>query len=209
MNQTEKIKFFDSSLSRLIFFKKSLVSLCVLLLFVSFSAAQDYPKEIRGYKVQKTKITVKNSADKTDLKDDAEAFVTIGEPTIGEISITGVTLEVSAEIAALEQSGKVDFLVFKDFRVNGLKVDIEEYQNPFSFEKNQPITLPQPVKIFVGTGQSLRGAINEIRDSKEEWDVTGTIFVFGKFRKMGFNFKRVVPVPINIKIKNPLKTKGE
>lgn len=180
------------------------VSLC---LCGSFSVeAQDYPKEIRGYKVHKTKISVKNKNEKTDAKDDSEAFVTIGEPTVEDISLTGITLEVSAEISAFEQSGKVDFVSFKDFRVNGLKVDVEEYKESFSFKKNTPFTLPKPIKIFVGAGQSLLGALGEVRDSKDEWEVTGTVFVFGKFRKMGFNFKRVVPVEVNIKIKNPIKS---
>lgn len=177
--------------------------ICVLL--ISFVAAQDYPKEIRGYKVYKTKITVKNEGDKTDKKDNSEAYITVTEPTVEDVSLTGVTLEASAEISAVEQSGKIDFLTFKDFRVNGLKVDIEEYRDSFSFEKNKPIKLPRPVKVFVGTGQSLIGAIGEMRAPKDEWTVTGTVFVFGKFKKMGFNFKRVIPVEVNIKIKNPLR----
>ncbi|HEY0428518.1 MAG TPA: hypothetical protein VGC76_12115 [Pyrinomonadaceae bacterium] len=167
--------------------------------------AQDYPDEIRGYKVHKSKIFVQNKNEQIDKKDDAEAFVTIGEPTVEDVSLTGVTLEVAAEVSALEQSGKIDFLAFKDFRVNGLKVDVEEYRESFSFKKNESTALPKPVKIFIGIGQTLRGALGELRDSKDEWNVTGTIFVFGRFKKMGFNFKRVVPVEINIKIKNPLK----
>ena len=185
------------------------VSLCLCaLIFAQTIGAQNYPKEIRGYKVQQTKITVKNKTEKAGAKEDSEAFVTVSQPTVEEIFLTGVTLEVAAEISALEQSGKVDFMTFKDFRVNGLEVDIQEYGYSFSFEKNQPIALPKPVRIFVGTGQSLLGALNEVRGSKDEWDVTGTIFVFGKFKKWGFNFKRVVPVPINIKIKNPLRNRG-
>lgn len=176
-----------------------------LFFLVSFAAAQDYPKEIRGYKVHKTKISVKNAGEKSDKKDGAEAFITVSEPTVETVSLTGVTLEASAELSAVEQSGRVDFLTFKDFRVNGLKVDIEEYGSAFSFEKNKPITLPRPIRAFVGTGQSLIGALGEARDSKDEWTVTGTVFVFGKFRKMGFRFKRVIPVEVNIKIKNPLR----
>ena len=188
---------------------KTISFLCVLCVLCGsiFVKAQDYPKEIRGYKVHKTKISVKNQGEKIDEKDDAEAFVTIGEPTVEDVSVTGITMEVSAEIAAVGQSGKVDFLTFKDFRVNGLKVDVEEYRESFSFKKNEPTTLPKPVRIFVGVGQSLLGAVGEMRDPKAEWRVTGTIFVFGKFKKLGFNFKRVVPVEVNIKIKNPIKSR--
>ena len=51
-----------------------------------------------------------------------------------------------------------------------------------------------------------RAARRELIESKKEWQVTGTVFIFGKFKKFGFGFKRVVPVKINLKIDNPLKT---
>ena len=186
----------------------SAVSLSLILCGLIFAApvkAQDYPKEIRGYKVQKANISVKTGVDQVGARDDVEVVVTIGEPTVGNVSVTGLTLELPAQISATGNSGKIDFLTFRDFLVNGMKVDVEEYKKSFSFKKNETTRLPAPINIFVGLGQTLRGALGELRDSKEEWDVTGTIFVFGKFKKMGFNFKRVVPVPVNIKIKNPLK----
>lgn len=174
-------------------------------LFGSVTFSQDYPKEIRGYKVHKAKITVKNENEKTESNDETEAFITLGEPRVSSVSLNGVTFEMTAKISAVEQSGKVDFLTFNDFVVNGLNVDIAEYTESFSFEKNQPFELPKPIKIFVGTGQTLMGGLGEVRDSKEEWEVTGTVFVFGKYKKFGFNFKRVIPVPIKVKIKNPIK----
>lgn len=189
-----------------------LIFLCLFCLlcgsiFVKTAAAQNYPKEIRGYKVQKTKVSVKTQNGPVDAGEDRQVFVSVGEPSVRDISLTGVTLELPAEISAADQSGTVDFLTFKDFRVNDLAVDVGEYKNSFSFRKNEPTRLPEPIEIFVGIGQSIRGALGELRDSKEEWDVTGTIFVFGKFKKFGFSFKRVVPVEINLKIKNPLKNK--
>ncbi len=179
-----------------------------LFFFSSLLIAQDLPGEIRGYKVYNAKISVKNQAEKTDAKnkkDKSEAFVKVGEPEVVDISLTGVTLELSAEIDALGQSGTIDFLTFKDFRINGLVVDVEEYRESFEFKKNQTVILPKPVKIFVGTGQTLRGAVRELKESKDEWTVTGTVFVFGRFKKSFLKFKRVVPVEINIKIKNPLR----
>lgn len=169
--------------------------------------AQDLPDEIRGYKVYKADVSVKTSADKTERKNKAEAFVKVGKPELVEVSLTGITFEVSSEIDSLEQSGKIDFLAFHDFRINGLAVEIEEFKESFAFKKNETLILPKPVKVFLGTGQALRGALNEFRNSKDEWTVTGRVFVFGKFKKMGFYFKRVVPVEINIKINNPLLQK--
>ena len=180
------------------------------ILFASCAVfAQDLPKEIRGYKVYQAKISVKSQNERRGdgefiETDESEAFVKVGEPELTDVSLTGITFELSAEIDSSEQSGKIDFLMFQDFRVNGLAVEVEEYQKSFEFRKNEKIILPSPVKIFVGTGQTLRGALSEWRDSKKEWTVTGRVFVFGRFKKAGFKFKRVVPVEINLQIKNPL-----
>jgi hypothetical protein len=186
--------------------------LLVVVVFTISAFAQDLPSEIRGYKVHKAKISVVNQNEKTGnsksgKNDESEAFVNVSAPELAQVSLTGITLELSAEIEALEQSGKVDFLTFHDFRVNGLAVDVEEYRESFEFKKNQKIALPKPIVIFVGTGQTLRGALAEFNESKTEWTVTGRIFVFGHFKKAGFSFKRVVPVEINLKIENPLQYK--
>ena len=183
----------------------------LLLLLSSSVSAQNLPNKIRGYKVYKAKISVKNqsvkSSDATEsnVKNESEAFVKIGDPEIVDVSLTGIIFELSAEIDALEQSGTVDFLTFKDFRVNGLKVNVEEYTESFTINKNQPTVLPKPIKIFIGAGQTLRGALREFKNSKEEWTVTGTVFVFGRFKKSFLKFKRVVPIQLNLTIKNPLK----
>lgn len=176
----------------------------VILLFSTAQFSQDLPKEIRGYKVYKTKISVKNAADKTPEKDPFEAAVKLHEPDLVNIALTGVTFDITAEIEVFEQSGKVDFLTFHEFRVNGIEVEVDEYRNPFEFKKGETVLLPKPARLFLGTGQVLKAAWKEMTETKKEWRITGRVFVFGKFKKMGFNFKRVVPVDIDIKIKNPV-----
>ena len=175
------------------------------LWFISSAHAQDLPDEIRGYKVHNEKFSVTNNDDRRDQKNKSEVFARLSEPELIDTSLSGLTFEVSGEIDSLDYKGKVDFLMFRNFKVNGLDVEIEEYTNSFEFKKNQPIALPKPVKIFLSSRQALRGALGEIRDSKEDWTVTGTVFVFGRFKKWGFSAKRVVPVEVNVKIKNPLK----
>lgn len=178
----------------------------VFFLFSS-AAAQDLPKEIRGYKVYRAKISVLNKTEKIDKKDDSEAFVKVGEPELIDVSLSGITFEIPAEIDSLEQTGTIDFLAFHDFRVNNLAVQIEDYKESFEIKKNRSIVLPKPINIFLGAGQTLRGALSELKESKAEWTVTGRVFVFGHFKKSFLKFKRVVPVEINLKIKNPLKNK--
>jgi hypothetical protein len=175
------------------------------LWFISSAQAQALPDEIRGYKVHNARISVTNKTGTRTEKEKSEAFARLTEPELTDTSLTGLTFEISAEIEPVDYKGKIDFLTFRNFKVNGLDVEIEEYTNSFELKKNQTTALPVPVKIFLGTGQALKGALKEIRDSKEEWTVTGTVFVFGRFKKWGFSAKRVVPVEVNVKIKNPLR----
>ncbi|MDQ6785313.1 MAG: hypothetical protein M3033_00640 [Acidobacteriota bacterium] len=200
--KTKNVGISDFHLSSLKFYFSASLRLGVLsVLFVSASLAQSLPKEIRGYKVYRARVYVESENGKTKEKPDA--VVKIGEPKIVDVSLTGVSVEISAEITSAQQSGTIDFITFKDFRVGGLTVSIEEYKESFSFTKNQTMALPKPVKIFLGATDILRGAAKEITNTKDEWQVTGTIFVFGRFKKFGFEFKRVVPIEINLKIKNP------
>lgn len=197
----EAQKFFHKTL----FFSTHIPILFLVSFSIIVAESQDLPREIRGYKVQKADVSIKNQPSASDKNGKTDAFINVGEPTISEVSITGITLEISGEIESRAQSGKVDFISFKNFRVNDLAVEIEEYKNSFEFKKNQPVTLPKPIKIFVNTGQALRGALKEWKDSKDEWTVKGTVFVFGRFKKSFLKFKRVVPIEINFKIKNPLR----
>ncbi len=168
--------------------------------------AQEIPDEIRGYKVHDAKITVVNRTGTTDRKDKSEAYVRLDDPVLTDKSLSGITFEISGDIEPVGQSGKIDFLAFHNFIVNGIPVTIDEYNEPFEFKKDKTIRLPRPVKVTVGALQTLRGALNEIRDSKDEWEVTGTVFVFGRFKKWGFNFKRVVPVKVKVTVKNPVRS---
>jgi hypothetical protein len=175
-------------------------------LFVSTAiSAQELPSEIRGYKVHREKIIVTNASGSFDAIEKRKASVVVGQPDIVDVSLTGITLSVPAVLNAVGQSGEVHFMSFHDFRVNEIGVDIEDYKERFSFKKNEKIALPKPATIFLPTGRILTAAWEEISNSKKEWTVTGRIFVFGKFKKFGFVFKRVVPVDIGLTIKNPLQ----
>jgi hypothetical protein len=185
------------------------VSLCLCgLFFISSLAAQVLPDEIRGYKVHKAKVSVQNSDEKTDSKDaDLGVAVKFGEPKLVRVSPLGTTFEISGELTVFEQSGRIDFLTFRDFHVNGLRVRIDEYKESFRIEKGKTVPLKKPIRIFVPVSQTVKGGLKEIFDSKDEWEIAGRVFVFGRFKKFGFTFKRVVPVDAKFKILNPLKNR--
>lgn len=181
----------------------------VFIIFVGLTlalatAAQDHPEKIRGYKVFDAKVTVSNSPPSSDDKDKIDAFVKLTGPTFAGIGLTGATVEIGAVVTATDQSGSVDFVTFEDAAINGIKVVVEEYRHPFSFKKQQAVTIPQPVRISLRYASLPQVVYSELFDRKSEISITGTAYVFGKFKKFGFSFKRVVPVKFDLKLKNPL-----
>lgn len=204
MKFRREIKIICKNTKRQSYFLKLLVVLCF---FAFASDAQELPDKIRGYKVKKADITIgSKGAGNSEEDEDVSVEVRFDEPEVASIGLTGITLELGGEFIIYGQSGTVDFITFQDFKVNGIKVDIEEYKKSFDFKKGESAELEKPVEIFVRTTQALRGVIGEYNDSKEKWKVTGRVFVFGRFNKMGFKFKRVIPVDVDMMIENPLKT---
>lgn len=191
--------------ARKILFRPLLSTLFLLAVFATQSSfAQELPKVIRGYKVHRETVRVIHNGSDQSNETGAEAIVNIHELRLIDVSLSGISFEFSPEISAMEQSGRVDFMTFHDFRVNGIPVDVEEYSESFPFRKNEPLKFPKPARAFLPTHRILQAAWKEMKESEKEWTVTGRVFVFGTFKKYGFSFKRVVPVDISVKITNPL-----
>lgn len=184
----------------------TLISIClaVAIALISNSVGQMLPKEIRGYRVNNTRIRVLVTAGPIEKADNIDVFVRLGTPEFADLSLTGLKLDVDAEIKTTQRSGSVDFVNFRDFRVNGVPVDIEEYSTGFAFRPNQTSRLPKPVRVRIGASSTARTAFRELIGSTKEWTVEGTVFVFGKFRTFGMNFKRVIPVKVVFVIPNPV-----
>lgn len=176
-------------------------------------APRVYPKEIRGYKVELAKVEIKRqdargSAAASD-ETDADALIQLGEPHVTGLSPLGITLEVPVTVAAVKQGGRVDFLTFEEMTVNGTPVTVSEYQHSFNLPNDHPVTLPDPVTIYISTPRAMLGVLGEWNQPKPVWPVTGRVYVFGQFKKFLFKFKRVVPVELSLSFRNPLKSKDE
>ena len=203
---------------------RSAVSLgaVALFIFVSVGRPNDtraqtrtYPDKIRGYKVERTVVEVKRPKGNSDAKggqpaaDDSnvDQLISLGSPTLARVTPLGITFEVPVVVAPVTQSGKVDFLVFEDMEINGRSVNIAEYEHSFQLPNKEPATLKDPLRIYIYLPSALLAALGEWTDSQETWPVKGRVYVFGKFKKSIFSFKRVVPVELNMTMRNPLKEK--
>ena len=188
----------------------------------SSGQSRKYPDTIRGYKVERTVVEIKKSESKTrggngdgeNPNDDADVdqLITFGQPSIARMTPLGITFEVPVVVAPVKQSGKVDFLMFEDMEVNGHSVQIDEYKHSFGLPNKNPLTLHDPLRIYIYLPGAILAALGDWNDSKPTWPITGRVYVFGKFKKkilgISTSFKRVVPVELNLTMRNPLKKKA-
>ena len=211
----------------------------VLLVFIviaqatnTFSQTRIYPKEIRGYKVERTVVEVKKpgksrksdnattqagnnsgvepnrdgpAGRESDAESNVDALIKFGKPQLARITPLGITFEVPIVVSPVTQSGRVDFLVFEDMVVNGSSVEIGEYHRTFDLPNKDPLTLRDPLRFYIYLPSAMLAAIGEWSDSKETWPVTGRVYVFGRFKKSIFSFKRCIPVELNLSMRNPLR----
>ena len=167
---------------------------------------REYPKEIRGYKLERATIELKrpgqNNADPAANRE----VITLGEARVVSISPLGVTLEIPIVVAPVKQKGKIDFLSFYDMAVNGTPVAVDDYNGPFELPNDHALILGKPLTVFVATPDALIGAVQELAWPQETWPITGVVYVFGEFKKWIFKGKRVIPVELDRKMRNPLRS---
>jgi len=168
----------------------------------SFAQTTNYPKEIRGYKVERAAVEPKKDSDN---KPEPDQLLTFGELNLVAITPLGISLSTPILVTPVKQKGKIDFLVFEDIVVNGTSVEIDEYRRSFDLPNKKEITLEEPLRFFIYLPHAVLAALGEWNNSKDTWKVTGRVYVFGSFKKSFFAFKRCVPVELNLNMRNPLK----
>ena len=197
----------------------------------AFAQTRPYPKEIRGYKVERAVVEMtstdnqKQPRDKTSQSDNpvasnpnqnppqtdpdakADQLITFGAPELGRVTPLGVTLDIPIVVAPVKRSGHVDFLLFEDMTVNHHSIEIDEYHRAFDLPNKRMLTLREPLRFFISTPVAALAAVDEWNNSKETWPVTGRVYVCGKFKKFLLTFKRCVPVELELTMKNPLNSR--
>src|SRR6266849_136945 len=91
----------------------------------AFAQTRSYPKEIRGYKVERTVVELKKSGNRQSTSDsDVDSLIKFGEPQLARVTPLGITFQIPIVVAPVEQKGRIDFLTFEDMIVNGTPVEI-------------------------------------------------------------------------------------
>lgn len=164
---------------------------------------REYPKEMRGYKLERASIETKRAKDRSGPIE----ILTLGDASVVNISPLGVTLEIPIVVSPVKQKGRVDFLSFSDIIINGTPVTVDDYNASFALPSEHSLILGERITVFVAMPSALIGAVRDWASPRETWPVTGVVYVFGSFKKSLFSFKRVVPVELDIQMRNPLRAR--
>ena len=168
---------------------------------------QPLPREIRGYKVERSTVEVRKlqkARNQTAEPEDNE-LIQFGDPKLVKVTPLGISLEIPIVVSPVTQKGVIDFLTFEEMEVNGTSVSIEDYEHKFELPDKRPITLKRPLSVYINLPNALLAAVGEWTDSKETWPITGRVYIFGRFKKALFNFKRCIPIQLNLTITNPMR----
>jgi hypothetical protein len=190
----------------------SMIAVGVLTIGVNTAFGQStiYPKEIRGYKVVRAAVELKQTKVRNpDTKaqtpsQPSTSLIQFGKPRIVRITPLGISLEIPIVVSPVRQKGRVDFLVFESITVNGTSVQIDEYHGRFNLPNKEPLALTEPLRFYAYLPTAVLAGIDELTNNRKEWPVTGTVYVFGRFNKSIFRFKRCIPLELNLTIPNPL-----
>ncbi len=176
----------------------------VLLTLVCSAAAQKLPSRIEGYKVYDANVVVTNR--RIEMAPGTDVLVRLDEPKIDSIGLTGATVSVTGDVTSV-RSGQVERVVFRDFRINGVAVGIETVKDAFPVKTGSPQPIGVAIKVSTGPVSLAKAGYRELSDPKIDWQVTGTLLLFGRFDRLGFTFKRVIPVKVALTVKNPLRSR--
>jgi len=168
---------------------------------------QPLPREIRGYKVQRATVEVKKlqKAPNQTAESAETELIKFGDPRLVKATPLGISLEIPIVVSPVTQKGVIDFLTFEEMEVNGTSVSIEDYEHKFELPDKRPIILKRPLSVYINLPNALLAAVGEWTDSKENWPITGRVYVFGRFKKSLFSFKRCIPIQLNLTITNPMR----
>lgn len=169
------------------------------------AASQDLPGKIRGYSLYRTDIqTIVRMAGDPVPDSKHDLLITIDRPEISGMGLSGARFAVTGEIISTKHEGSIDLVMFRDFTVNGVPVTVEEHSQKFKLTRKHVTRLAKPVIVRAGPQSIARIASQQLRKADDRWRIEGTVLVFGKFRRFGFGFKRVIPIRVTAVIADPL-----
>jgi hypothetical protein len=152
------------------------------------------PAELRGARIYRLPDEMKPG-------EQAENPVIYRGMAYEDISLERLVLNLSLRIKPVDRAATIRRIHFQDFKVNGMPVQIEPFEERFKVSKKEVVDLPAPLKcaIVFADLESVR-PLQEIVNS-DSLRITGQTFIEVKLNlleKVALRAKRLVlPVPVD------------
>lgn len=130
--------------------------------------------------------------------------VELGTPRPVSVSLSELVVDVPVRVKPVGVSGHVDHVTFSELELNGTPFEVDPYAASFDLPEDEPVTLPQPLRIRVRFARVAPGVIDEALMPSDTLHLSGRATIDGTFRKWIFSAHRSVDVPIDVTGPNPL-----
>jgi hypothetical protein len=178
----------------------------LMLLFCAagscFSQKTATPGNIGGYKVFNANVLINAVQDTVPpgVEENFDSLVKVGPPQNFGIALSGASFELPLSMKIFKTGGRVDRITFDGIKIEGIKIQIEDFAEPFKFSRGVETSLPRPLKVRLVLGDNVK-ALSKLNPAKDKFHVTGRTLDFGTFKKFGMKFKRVIPVDLSLDVK--------
>ncbi len=179
------------------------------LLFFILAGGNFAQEKIRGYKVYNAKVSVISAQDNVspNIKNDFDSLVKIGKPQNFTLTTAGASFELPLTVNIFRSGGRIERVSFENVQVNGLKMQVEDFAEVFDLEKGIDKPFPRPLKVKIYLSDTARSLFS-LKPSIRNFEVAGRVVVFGTFKKLGFKFKRAIPLDLKFKVKFDMPFSG-
>ncbi len=179
------------------------------LIFLILACSNFAQEKISGYKVYNAKVSVISARDNVppNIKNDFDSLVKIGKPRNFTLTTAGASFEIPLSVNIFKSGGRIERVSFENVQVNGLKMQVEDFIEVFDFEKGLDMPFPRPLKVKIHLSDTARSLFS-LKPSIRNFEVAGRVMVFGTFKKLGFKFKRAIPVDLKFKVKFEMPFSG-
>ncbi|MBI4469258.1 MAG: hypothetical protein HY650_08065 [Acidobacteria bacterium] len=161
------------------------------------SEAGKWPTKIDGYQVYRPD---KDEAGVIEFYD----LIDITGVTPRQLTTDSLTVGLRIVLHPVEISGEIEVLRFEDMKLNGVPFQIAEVRSTFPLPAKEPKPLPEDLALTVRFSEVGPALLRNLLEPDKDLMIEGNALIFGRFRKFGIPFKRVVPVELKTRRPSPL-----
>ncbi len=183
------------------------VTLIVTVGLLAPSGASAKVKKIDGYEVIDEAHGLSGKV--TDLESGLGRLIDIGPLELGAAEEDHLVLHLYFRLVdTVPIEGKVHKIKFENLKLNEVSFTIPQVDS-FEIPKNPPYEIEDPLIVKAAYGDIALGMLREMLEPNYTFQVTGRIYVYGKFKIDRRNKKAVIPVDVNVELSSDSLAESE